>query len=368
MGKTTPKLFETTRLGGLELRNRLVRSATWEGMCDGEGRPGRELIELYGRLAAGGAGLIITGFAYVAADGRPLPGCMGFHHDGLASEMGELLQAVHQEGGLLCLQLSHGGGQARAAHCGGQPLAPSAVQAKQYPEQPREMTRTDIERTVVAFASAAGRARGWGFDAVQLLAGHGYLISQFLSPHTNLRQDGYGGDLKGRSRFLLEVLAEVKKTVGADFPVLVKLNGSDNLDGGLGLDEALEVARWLDRAGVSAIEVSGGTPASGSRSPVRTACEAGGELAYNAAYARAIRQQVHCPVMVVGGVRSQELASDLLRTGQADYITFSRPLVREAGLPRIWQRGGGSEKSTCISCNGCFKAALKGALSCVVPA
>jgi 2,4-dienoyl-CoA reductase-like NADH-dependent reductase (Old Yellow Enzyme family) len=268
MNTPSRQLFEPTTINGLMLNNRLVRSATWEGMCGEDGRPAAALIDLYRALAQGGVGLIVTGFAYVTVDGRPLPGAMGLHDDALAAEMQVLTEAVHREGGRICVQLGHAGGQTRSALCGGRLLAPSAVASPQYhPEIPVEMTAADIERVIESFAAAALRARAYGFDAVQLHAAHGYLINQFLSPHTNQRTDAYGGNLEGRSRFLLEVYARVRAAVGDEYPVLVKLTGCDHLVEGFGLDEAVLVAKVLDNAGIDAIEVSSGT-ASGNK-PLR---------------------------------------------------------------------------------------------------
>lgn len=360
------QLFEPSTINGLQLGNRLVRSATWEGMCADNGRPTQELIDLYRVLAQGGVGLIVTGFAYVTADGKPLPGAMGLHDDALAADMLALTEAVHREGGKICVQLGHAGGQTRSALCGGPPLAPSSVAAPQYhPETPRAMTPDDIERVIAAFAAAAVRARAYGFDAVQLHAAHGYLINQFLSPHTNLREDGYGGDLAGRSRFLLDILERVRESVGSDFPVLVKLNAGDNLQEGLSLEEAVTVAGLLDRAGIDAIEVSSGTPASGERNPLRRGISSPEEEAYNLPGSTAIRQKVRCPLILVGGIRSYWTAKGIIRRGQADFISLCRPLIHEPHLPLRWRRAEGDTLARCRSCNACFKTALKGKLSCL---
>ncbi len=298
-------LFEETAINRMKLANRLVRSATWEGMCDEQGRPTEAQVRLYRDLARGGVGLIVSGFAYVTEDGRPLPGAMGLHRDDTVAACKELTSAVHEAGGKVCAQLGHAGGQSRSNLCGGQPLAPSAIKAPQYlPEEPREMTLADIERVLEGFAAAAGRAKQAGFDAVQLHAAHGYLINQFLSPHTNLRNDAFGGNLQGRSRFLLEAYGRVRAAVGPAYPVLVKLNGSDNLEGGFKLEEAVQVARQLDGAGIDAIEVSAGTAASGEQGPVRRNITSHDLEAYNLSQAKAIDQEVGCPVITVGGIRS----------------------------------------------------------------
>ena len=360
------KVFDETRINGMPLANRLVRSATWEGMCDEDGRPTPKLAVHYANLAKGGIGLIITGYAFIRSDGRQLPGQLGIHHSGFADEMRALARAVHGEGGRICLQLVHCGGQASAKATGCRPVAPSAVEAKQFPEVPAELSVADIAALVAQFGEGAARAREYGFDAVQLQAAHGYLVNQFLSPLTNRRRDDYGGSVENRSRFLLEVYQSVRSAVGKDFPVLAKLNGADNLPGGLESDEALQAARALDEEGIDAIEVSGGTPASGDQTPVRQGIERREQEAYNLPLAARIKNGVGCPVMVVGGFRTFEIVEGVIRRDEADYVALARPLIREPLLPRRWAEGN-EAKARCISCNGCFKPGLKeGGIYCVV--
>ncbi|MEN8262309.1 MAG: NADH:flavin oxidoreductase [Nitrospirota bacterium] len=359
------ELFEQTAINGMTLKNRLVRSATWEGMCDADGRPTDRLTNCYRDLAKGGVGLIISGYTFVRTDGKQLPGKMGIHTDDFRKEMESLTRAVHAEGGKICIQLVHAGGQTDSANAGGQPLAPSAVQVDQFPELPHELSGEEIADIVSAFGDAAGRAKTYGFDAVQLHGAHGYLINQFLSPLTNRRTDEYGGNVENRSRFLFEVYWEVREAVGADYPVLIKLNASDNLEGGLENKDAVYVAGKLADAGIDAIEVSAGTSASGIESPVRVKIDNPEKEAYNLQPALNIKEAVSCPVMVVGGIRSHEIAEKVIATDGVDYISMARPLIREPGLPNRWKEGDTSP-ARCISCNGCFKPGLKkGGIYCV---
>jgi 2,4-dienoyl-CoA reductase-like NADH-dependent reductase (Old Yellow Enzyme family) len=280
--------------------------------------------------------------------------------------MRNLTDTVHRSGAKICLQLVHAGGQTTTKAIGKAPLAPSAVKVDQYPDMPQELTVSDIKSLIAEFAAAARRGVEWGFDAVQLHAAHGYLVNQFLSPLTNRREDAYGGSLQNRSRFLLEICAAARGAVGQYFPVLVKLSGSDNLEGGLGLDDAVEVARMLDEEGVDAIEVSGGTPASGEFGPVRQGINKRELEAYNLPYAYRIKNSVSCPVMVVGGLRSFEIIEGIIRREEADYVALSRPLICEPALARRWEAGD-ENHARCISCNGCFKPGLKsGGIFCVV--
>jgi 2,4-dienoyl-CoA reductase-like NADH-dependent reductase (Old Yellow Enzyme family) len=359
-------IFEKTSINGMSLNNRLVRSATWEGMCEADGRPTERLASCYRDLASGGVGLIITGYTFIRPDGKQMPGKMGIHTDDFAPEMRRLVAAVHEQGGKICIQLVHAGGQTDARNAGGTPLAPSAVKVEQYPGEPHEMSHEDIREIVDAFGAAARRAKSYGFDAVQLHAAHGYLINQFLSPHTNRRADEYGGSVENRCRFLLEVCRRVRSEAGPAFPLLVKLNGSDNLAGGLDTGDAVFAAKLLDSEKIDAIEVSGGTSASGEKTPVRTKIDGPEKEAYNLDLARQIRKAVQCPVMVVGGFRSRGVIDNALGAEGMDYVSMSRPFIREPRLAERWLRGD-KAPAACISCNGCFKPGLKeGGIYCVV--
>ena len=360
------QIFQGTTVNKMALRNRLVRSATWEGMCEEEGRPTERLADLYRELARGRIGLIISGYTYVSTEGKQMPGKMGLYSDDFAGEMKALTDAVHEEDGRICVQLVHAGGQTSTETAGRQPLAPSSVEVAQFPEVPAAMTRHDIDRVAAAFGEAAGRAKEYGFDAVQLHGAHGYLINQFLSPLTNRREDEYGGSLENRSRFMREVCRLVRGAVGTEFPLLIKLNGSDFLEGGLDEHDALAAARALAEEGIDAIEVSGGTGASGKQSPVRTKIKTVDEEAYHLSLADGIRKEVSCPVMTVGGFRSFKVADDAIERGETDLVSLARPLIREPDLPRRWEEGD-RRKAECISCNGCFKPGLKeGGIYCVV--
>ncbi len=352
-------------MNGMELRNRFVRSATWEGMCDEQGRPGPKLAECYRQLAKGDVGLIITGYAFVRKDGKQTRGSLGAHSDDFLGELKELSRAVHGEGGKLCMQLVHTGGQARVA-AGTRLLAPSAVKMPHYTGSVSEMTEQDIREVAAAFGDAARRARDCEFDAVQIQAAHGYLVNQFLSPNTNRRTDRYGGCMENRLRFLLDVYRAVRQAVGRQYPVMVKLNGSDFLPDGFTIEDAIIAAQALDAEGIDAIEVSGGTPASGDHTPVRKKIDARDQEGFHVPLAAQIKNAVRCPVMVVGGIRSFGLAAEIVEQGRADYISLARPLIREPGLVQRWQAGD-TTRSQCISCNGCYRPGLReGGIYCIV--
>jgi 2,4-dienoyl-CoA reductase-like NADH-dependent reductase (Old Yellow Enzyme family) len=359
-------LFEPTTINGMTIRNRLVRSATWEGMCAQDGRPTEKLVNCYLNLAQGGIGLIITGYTFVRPEGKGLPGKMGIHTNDFEDDFKKLTSSVHDAGGKIAIQLVHSGGQTDTKIAGKQPRAPSSVRVDQFPEIPAELTMAEINDIVTAFGEGARRAKAWGFDGVELHGAHGFLINQFLSPLTNRRTDKYGGSIENRSQFLLEVYQKVRETVGADYPVFIKLNAADNLDGGLQIDDAVYAAKRLAEAGIDAIEVSAGTPASGEKNPARTKIDKPEKEAYHLELAQRIKEAVSCPVMVVGGFRSYEVADKAINDKGMDYISIARPLIREPDLPNRWLKGDRS-RARCISCNSCFMPGLEeGGIYCVV--
>jgi len=359
-------LFEETTINGMTMRNRMMRSATWEGMCEKDGRPTGRLIKCYRDLAKGNIGLIITGYAFVRLDGKHNPGQMGIHTDDFAEDYEEMTRAVHEAGGKIAVQLVHAGGQTSSEISGRQPFAPSAVKVDQFPETPAELTREEITKIIIAFGEAARRARTWGFDAVQLHGAHGFLINQFLSPLTNRRTDEYGGIIENRSRFVLEVYLNVRVTVGDDYPVFIKLNAADYTVGGLEINDSVYAAKKLAEAGINAIEVSSGTSASGEKNPVRKKINKSENEAYNLKPACRIKEAVSCPVMVVGGFRSYRVAEKAIRDYGMDYISMARPLIREPGLANRWLQGD-RKRAGCISCNKCFiPGREEGGIYCVI--
>lgn len=362
MGK---RLFGEGSIKGIVLKNRIVRSATWEGMSDGEGTPNERMTDLYRALCRGGVGLIVTGCTFVRADGRELPGTMGIQSDNRIPALTRLTRAVHEEGGRIFCQLFNAGGRANGKITGTRPLAPSEIKGATASDLPGAIGERDIPEHVAAFADAAGRARQAGFDGVQLHGSHGYIINQFLSPLTNTRQDAYGGSLENRMRFLREVYDAVRREVGPSYPVSIKFSASDNIPGGFPLEEAVTVARSLEAWGIDAIEVSSGTADAGEEGPARRKIDSPEREAYNAAYAQRIKAEVKVPVIVVGGFRSLEVCETVLEKEGADFIAISRPLIREPDLVRKWEADR-RHRALCVSCNGCFLAGTKhGGIRCI---
>jgi 2,4-dienoyl-CoA reductase-like NADH-dependent reductase (Old Yellow Enzyme family) len=355
-------LFDAVSINGMSLINRFVRSATWEGLADQEGAVTSELTERMVELAKGEVGLIITGYAFVHPEGRTSSRQTGAHDDRLLSGLAGMARSVHAAGGRIALQLVHGGAFADSGMTGCPAIGPSAG------ERNRAAAPEDIARIVSAFADAAGRVREAGFDAVQLHGAHGFLLSQFLSPALNRRTDDYGGSLANRARLLLKVVGKVREAVGPDYPVLVKLNSEDFLEGGMTREESLRIAGMLEAASVDAIELSGGTVASQEKfmAPRPGMLKTSEEEVYYREAAKGYKERVRIPLMLVGGIRSFEVAEELVREEVADFISLSRPLIREPDLVKRW-REGDRRKAECISCNGCFAPAIEGrGLRCVI--
>ena len=353
-------LFSTATLGSLRLPNRFVRSATWEGLATDQGEVTEDLTELLCRLVRGNVGLIIPGHAYVSAEGQAGPWQLGVHDDSLLPGLKEMCAAVHDLGGVLVLQLAHAGAQSPQKLTGLEPVGPSMISDAKGRPMCREATQEDMARIKECFAQAAGRAKRAGFDGVQLHAAHGYLLSEWLSPHYNRRDDDHGGGQVERTRFVTEVVQAVRDVVGPDYPVHAKINASDFLDHGLEAGQMIESAKVLVAAGLDAIELSGGTPQSGKLIPVRP-----GELqrpeqeGYYRDAAGRLRASVQVPVILVGGMRSLETARKVVDEGTADFVSMSRPLIREPFLIRRWQEGDATP-ALCVSDNGCFGPVLRG--------
>jgi len=359
-------LFETTTINAMTLENRFVRSATWEGLAGDDGSVTRRLIDMSVSLAKGGVSLIITGHAYISKEGQAGPWQLGVYSDRLIGGLAAMVDAVHEAGGKIVLQLAHAGCRAAFGLTGIEPLGPSVMEVEKG-TLCRAMTQDEILEIGEGFAQAAARAERAGFDGVQIHAAHGYLLSQFLSPFHNKREDGYGGSVERRARIVLEVVGRVRDAIGPRRALLIKMNSEDFVEGGFSVEEMLEVAALLEKVDVDAIELSGGSPFSPKyvsyrNGPIKSEED---EVYYREA-ARRYKERVRVPLVLVGGIRSHGVAEKLVEGGVADYISLSRPLIREPGLINRW-RSGDTRKSTCLSDNLCFKPARAGqGLFCMV--
>ncbi|MEA3437877.1 MAG: NADH:flavin oxidoreductase [Thermodesulfobacteriota bacterium] len=352
------KLFDPTEINGMTLKNRFVRSATWEGMATDDGACTPKLLDTIARLAEGGVGLIITGHAYVKKQGQAVEWQLGIYEDSLIPGLREMTDAVHQSDGRIIAQLAHSGLFADPALTGHPPLGPSAISGITK-HTVHEMTLSDIRNVVESFGLAAQRAQKAGFDGIQLHVAHGYLLSQFLSPFFNRRSDRYGGNIENRAIIHLEIIDAVRSYVGSDYPVLIKMNTRDFIEGGLELEEALKAGKLLAQNPLDAIELSGGTGLSGKFNPIRTGIRKQADEAYFEDAAVLFKEHIDIPIILVGGIRSFEVAERIVNSGIADHISMSRPFIREPDLINRWKSGDLS-KAGCLSDSRCFVPARTG--------
>jgi 2,4-dienoyl-CoA reductase-like NADH-dependent reductase (Old Yellow Enzyme family) len=346
------RLFEPTRINGMALKNRFIRSATYEAMAATDGTVTHPLLGCMAELVRGDVGLVITGHTYVAREGQAGPRQMGIYSDALIHGLKQVASTIHENGGIVAVQLAHAGqrGIGKDAYPA---IGPSDTFEKGV-KKASAMTAGDIKRTVKAFGDAAERAVKSGFDAIQIHSAHGYMLSQFLSPYYNQRNDDYGGALGNRARLLVTVYEEIRQRVGPSFPVLAKINSEDFLEGGLTVDEMIKVAHMLKDRGMDAIEMSGGSLDSRKRIPFRVGTSKSEEReAYYKEAARAFKKEITIPLILVGGFLSFNIAEEVVTSGLADYVALSRPLIREPHLIKRWA-GGDRRKASCISCNKCF--------------
>ncbi len=346
------KLFEPTAINRLNIKNRFVRSATYEAMAGLDGKVQDQLLGYMADLAQGGVGLIISGHAHVVLEGQAGPRQMGIYSDDMIEGLKKMTTTIHENGSLIAAQLAHAG--KKGIGCDRYPPLGPSDDFEEKVLVASAMTAKDIARTAKAFGEAAARAVKSGFDAVQVHSAHGYLLSQFLSPHYNKRADEYGGTLENRARFLLQVCDKVREYVGESFPVLVKINSEDFIKNGMTEEETIKVCSMLEEHKVDAIEISGGTFESGKLMPSRpgTSKSEDREFYYEET-AKLLKKTVNIPLIIVGGFLSFNVAEKAVNSGLADYIALSRPLIREPNLIKRWAEGD-REKATCISCNKCF--------------
>lgn len=369
-------LFTPLRIGPARLRNRTIRAAAFEGMCPGN-RPSAALLDYHREVAAGGVGMTTVAYAAVEQSGLSFAHQLWLRPE-VTAELRALTDAVHAEGAAASIQLGHCGNMAKRAVAGGRAIAPSARFNAYGPTWPRAMDEGDIARVVASFGRAVALARDAGFDAVEVHAGHGYLISQFLSPYTNRRRDRYGGSLDNRLRFLREVMASVRAAAGSDVAVLAKTNLRDGFPGGMELDEGIAAARALEQEGADALVLSGGFVSRAPMYILRGAMPTrlmghlmedrliglgtsllGQVLVPPVPYAEnyfledacEVRREIRIPLVYVGGAASRSAIDAALGRG-FDAVAMARALIVEpAFVKRLAEEEGVS--SPCDHCNYC---------------
>jgi len=357
------KLFSTMTIGEVILKNRIVMTAMHLGYTP-EGFINDRLIAFYEERARGGTGLILVGGCTIDDRSAGAYHMIRLDEDRMIPGMAKMAEAVHRHGAKIGAQLFHAGRYAHSSMIGGrQPVSASAIASKMTGEVPLEMSIDEVRKVVSHFGEAARRSKAAHFDAVEILASAGYLISQFLSPLTNRRKDQYGGGLKERMSLLLEVVEEVRGKVGRAFPLIVRIAGNDFMPGGHTNAEAQEVAIALEEAGVDAIDVTGGWHETSV--PQITMAVPRGGFVY---LAGGIHSKVKIPVIACNRINDPLLADQVLLEGSADLIGMGRALIADPKLPQKAEQGRFEEIIHCIGCNqGCFDSVfLKRPITCTV--
>jgi len=343
------EILKPIKIGNMTLKNRVSMSAMNENMCSMDGTPTDHQIAYYVERANGGVGMIITGNAYVDNHNSQIAsGQLGIYSDRLVPHINRLAEAVQRAGSKLVVQLVHGGRQ--ASHAWNKPLwAPSSIPCAVVGLETTEMTLKEIQYTISNFIDGARRANEAGCDGVELHFGHGYLLSEFLSNHTNKRADEYGGSLENNARICIEIIRGIRSLLGRNFVVGVKLNANEEVEEGITIDQAKTYAKWFEQEGIDYITVTAGIYESGDEQ-----CQSlyiG--RAYNVHLAAEIKQVVNIPVATVGSINDPVLAGQILKDKKADIISMGRQFIADPHVVNKIEKGTPEDIRLCIRCNDC---------------
>lgn len=347
------RLFSPAKIGGLQIKNRIVMAAMGTNFGTGEGTVSDRAIAYYATRAKGGAGLIITESSPVSQRGRHRRRCLGAFADRFIPDLRRLTDAVHQSGASIALQMNHAGRDAGSDVTGYPPQAPSAVAIVQGAPPPEEMTLDEIRQAVIDFGQMARRAQDAGFDAVEIHGAHGYLIQQFFSPRLNRRGDAYGGNTENRGRFAVEVMRNVRESVGDSFPIIFRLSLRELVEGGYELEDGLFWARQIEVAGADALNVSGGTGES-AHTVVQFISPMSFPEGSFVPLAEAAKKEVRIPVIVANRLNDPTLAEEILTAGKADFIAVGRNFLTDPDWPVKAKSGEAERIRSCVACNGCI--------------
>ena len=324
---------------GTTIKNRFFKSAMSEGMGTRDFQPKKNIATLYKRWAEGGTGLIITGNIMVDPKGTAEPGNIVFDKNSNMEILKDWANQGQQHGAKVMVQLNHPGKQAPKT-VSKQTVAPSAVPLgnglNKLFSTPRALTTSEVEELVQKFVTSAKVAKEAGFSGVQIHAAHGYLISQFLSPHDNRRTDKYGGSLENRMRFLKEIYLGMREELGKDFTIGIKINSTDFKEDGLTEEDSLKTIIELANLGLDFVEISGGTY---ERPAMMGATSKSTNQVFFAEYSKKLKQKIEIPVVVTGGIRSINAMNTLLNDNTTDFIGIARPLTIDPNIPNKIKQG-----------------------------
>lgn len=340
-------LISPGRIGKMTVRNRMVMPPMGTNYAADNGFVTERLVRYYEARAEGGTGLIIVEVAAVAPEGKAVSHQVGLWADKFIPGLRYLAESIKKHGARAAIQLHHAGRQTTVRTTGHQPVAPSEIPCPVCRDMPRALNLDEIKGLVEAFGHAARRAREAGFDAVEIHGTHGYLINQFLSPYSNRRTDDYGGSPEGRRRFALEVYDAVRRAVGADYPVLFRMNADEHVEGGITPEEGRDFAKRLEQAGVDALHVSGGVYGS-PLAIIPTMYDPPLPLA---GYAADIKAEVAVPVIAVGKIHDPEIGERLITEGETDFVSLGRALITDSHFAKKIELNQVRNIRKCIECN-----------------
>ena len=337
----------------LETKNRVVMPPMVRNYADENGLVTPKYLAHIERVAKGGVGTIILEASFIRSDGKGFSHELGLHTDDVIPGLKQLVQAAHAQGAVIGPQLYHAGRQTSSQTTGMQPIAPSPIPDSTINEMPRSLNVEEIRDIVNAYAQAARRSKEAGCDFVEIHGAHGYLITQFLSPFSNTRDDEYGGSEEGRLRFATEVVQAVREAVGSGFPVIMRISADEMVPNGLTLEDSAMISKRLEELGVDAIHVSSSNYASFNRGYMIAPMSMPDGL--QVPLAEWIKNCVSIPVIAVGKIRSPTMADDIIRTGKADFVAIGRSLLADPDWPKKAQDGRIDQIRNCIACNeGCI--------------
>ncbi len=362
------QLLKPGRLGTMKLKNRFVVPAMVTNFAEEDGSIGELIHNYYLARAKGGYGLIIVEATAVSPDGRGFVRHPVLYNDDGLVGWKKLADAVHDTGGKIAAQLFHAGRQTYEHITGEQPVAPSPISSPKHNTLPRELSKNDIHRLVKAYGMAALRAKNAGLDGVEVHGGHGYLVSQFISPIFNKRIDEYGGDLLSRMRFALEIIDEIRSKAGKGYPVWIRISAEDQLPGGIELEEAKVLARILSEAGYDAINVSAGLTAGGYKKAASTVAPMSVAPGFNLYNCTEIKRSVNVPVIAVGRINDPLMGEQVLKEKRADFIAMGRGSIADPELPNKVAAKRYADICPCIGCmQGCTQRMGEGLkISCMM--
>jgi len=330
-------LFEPYPIGRLTLKNRFIKSSTAESMAGPDGEVTPPMLDFYETIAKGGCACIFLGHAFVHPLGKAHSKMTGVHDDRFIPGLRSLAEVIHRHRCYVFAQLNHGGSRLEKGIA--EPVGPSPVVHPITGLCGRELRSSEIWEIIHAFGQAARRVRKAGLDGILIHGAHGYLVSLFNSPFANKRMDEWGRTLEDQFRFLREVYRSIRNAVGADYPVAVKLGVRDDMEEGLSIEEGANLASWLVKEGIDAIEISGGVPtkeAGASRSHIHSQ----EQEAYFLSYAKVVRPNVgRLPLSLVGGLRSPQLMEKIIGEGWTDFVSLARPFICEPDLVEKIRKG-----------------------------